>query len=1075
MVTPRGSDVGFLNKCKNNFKDHPKFSTNFKKPTTFCVHHYAGKVTYEIDTFLEKNKDRMFDDLAALMKDSSNRLLAEELFSGSVDSISNERTSTGKYKTQSRKFSDQLNGLVTMLHSTQPHYIRCIKPNPNKSPLQFHGKMVEEQLLYSGVFEATDIRKKGYPFRLSHLRFYRKFWLLAKSEVQSPSVVTDWRAACASLVNALAKQLGFADVAQCQVGVSLVLWRVTQEHPLREARKRVEETAVIIMQCAHRSAYARFSMKELAKVKEMYVKAAADRDINLCQEAYACSQKTRHRNHYVVKLERLKYCLEKEVELEAKFETLVNLSLQEVDEAFEKLVEEGRDIGMGSELFKKCEAMYEQVAEKRACRETLREQIAGSDPDEGLIKSTLQRLGKLKEKYGPGMGIEEEGEAQALYDHIIAEIEISKRLGDKLEATSLPLTCIPVEVDMSALNDVHKELSEFGPRKALSRELLSLSAFSSKARNAVVTAIKETADVDLIKDESVDPWETFASLAEDMDEVLDLTSDFAKSAGLVVEREISKAKEISLNYHRIVKDIKLALDEKPCPSEPKLRSVLMASEGFEGRGMAAVKLTLLEADHAAKALERILKEKELMTAVEGALVDERLGPAESLPPGTSITTVKLDQATREANMFGISHPVDSKQLLHAVYMSRLRRTVKEVVVKFKQWNRDVGDDFVAANATVEALEGVLQEAPRDLNATNKSEVEIGADVSLKFSVVEEIVKRMDAASKRWDEEAIAHHLYQAERLNLESSENEEWVETVKNARQVLATVEALREALQKAVVESDRIGLVEGLAKAKKIGYDKPIVENATILLAKIDEVIGKAKNAIWSLERETDMLPVVQLATNISFTNDNVDLLRSYLALPLDKFYGVQLEAAEKAGDMDMMVETWTRLHDIIFESAGNSYHFSHTRVLKSRDEWVGRRFDDPVPNARVRRKMDAMLDYSSDELKTSLTKLKGIDATQNTEMAILQFKNIMGYMGDRPSMYRDVFVDEVVRIGLEFPDLQDETYLQLMKQLTHNPNRERSERGWLLLETCIRKFAPSPELAMYLEGFIRDHGHGR
>ena len=61
----------------------------------------------------------------------------------------------------------------------------------------------------------------------------------------------------------------------------------------------------------------------------------------------------------------------------------------------------------------------------------------------------------------------------------------------------------------------------------------------------------------------------------------------------------------------------------------------------------------------------------------------------------------------------------------------------------------------------------------------------------------------------------------------------------------------------------------------------------------------------------------------------------------------------------------------------------------------------------------MDAMLDYSSDELKTSLTKLKGVNAAQNVEMAILQFKNIMGYMGDRPSMYRDVFVDEVRERG--------------------------------------------------------------
>ena len=146
VVTPRGSDMGFLNKCKNTFSSHSKYSTNFKKPTTFCLNHYAGQVTYEIEGFLEKNKDRMFDDLSDLMKTSTNEILSKELFSGDVENISNERTSTGKYKTQSRKFSDQLNGLVKMLLTTDPHYIRCIKTNPNKAPMVYRGAMVEEQV-----------------------------------------------------------------------------------------------------------------------------------------------------------------------------------------------------------------------------------------------------------------------------------------------------------------------------------------------------------------------------------------------------------------------------------------------------------------------------------------------------------------------------------------------------------------------------------------------------------------------------------------------------------------------------------------------------------------------------------------------------------------------------------------------------------------------------------------------------------------------------------------------------------------------------------------------------------------
>jgi len=232
-VTPRGSDTGFLNKCKSTFKTHARFGADFKKPTTFQVNHYAGKVSYEVASFLDKNKDRMLDDLSTLMKTSSIHLLANELFSGEVDRVSEERTSTGKYKTQSRKFSDQLTGLMSMLQSTQPHYIRCIKPNPTKTPLEYLGHMVEEQLLYSGVFEAVDIRKKGYPFRLSHLRFYRKFWLLAKSTVESPSTIKNWKAACSKLVVELAKISKFKEVGNCQVSERAERERVVEdEHEL---------------------------------------------------------------------------------------------------------------------------------------------------------------------------------------------------------------------------------------------------------------------------------------------------------------------------------------------------------------------------------------------------------------------------------------------------------------------------------------------------------------------------------------------------------------------------------------------------------------------------------------------------------------------------------------------------------------------------------------------------------------------------------------------------------------------------------------------------------------------------
>ena len=68
----------------------------------------------------------------------------------------------------SKKFRLQLNDLMKVLDTTDSRYIRCVKPNDQMSANSFNTLRALEQLRYSGVFEAVEIRKKGYPFRLTH-------------------------------------------------------------------------------------------------------------------------------------------------------------------------------------------------------------------------------------------------------------------------------------------------------------------------------------------------------------------------------------------------------------------------------------------------------------------------------------------------------------------------------------------------------------------------------------------------------------------------------------------------------------------------------------------------------------------------------------------------------------------------------------------------------------------------------------------------------------------------------------------------------------------------------------------
>ena len=83
------------------------------------------------------------------------------------------------------KFKTQLTALMANIGETRSRYIRCIKPNPEKTPCVMRHDTTIEQLRCAGVVAAVTISRSAFPNRLAHLSALERFLCLQRGFVQS--------------------------------------------------------------------------------------------------------------------------------------------------------------------------------------------------------------------------------------------------------------------------------------------------------------------------------------------------------------------------------------------------------------------------------------------------------------------------------------------------------------------------------------------------------------------------------------------------------------------------------------------------------------------------------------------------------------------------------------------------------------------------------------------------------------------------------------------------------------------------------------------------------------------------
>ncbi|XP_077375931.1 unconventional myosin-Va isoform X3 [Festucalex cinctus] len=257
---PKGSDDSWAQKLYNT---HLKSCSLFEKPRmsnrAFIIQHFADKVEYQCEGFLEKNKDTVNEEQIKVLKASKFALLVE-LFQdeGLATSPTGQAPGTGgrtrlsvkpdksrdtsskeHKKTVGCQFRNSLQMLMETLNATTPHYVRCIKPNDFKQAFSFDPKRAVQQLRACGVLETIRISAAGFPSRWTYQEFFSRYRVLMKQK----DVLPDKKLTCRNVLEKLVQ-----DQDKYQFGKTKIFFRAGQVAYLEKLRADKLRAACIRIQ-----------------------------------------------------------------------------------------------------------------------------------------------------------------------------------------------------------------------------------------------------------------------------------------------------------------------------------------------------------------------------------------------------------------------------------------------------------------------------------------------------------------------------------------------------------------------------------------------------------------------------------------------------------------------------------------------------------------------------------------------------------------------------------------------------------------------------------------------------------
>lgn len=229
------------------------------------------------------------------------------------------------------------------------------------------------------------------------------------------------------------------------------------------------------------------------------------------------------------------------------------------------------------------------------------------------------------------------------------------------------------------------------------------------------------------------------------------------------------------------------------------------------------------------------------------------------------------------------------------------------------------------------------------------------------------------------------------------------------------------------------------------------------------NSIISEATVAVNVMEREI-MKRWYNTITAFKIENDVTKALR-YLLFEVkeDKFDQLAFRAALHLNDEKLIIWRTIKMKSKEFEGDTNMHKWiiSSCHLLRDPDDWASSAgfFSSKKELSK------GFYFHQKKSIHEGLT--KNLNKEQNKK-AVTIFKNILGFTGDKSVPYPHMSAVEVLQAGITSPDLRDEIYAQILKQLLNNKVEVSRIRLYKLMVLCLNCFAPQ-SMENYVDFFLR------